>query len=154
MSAPSTPCAGLHEIFQPCGEVMAISQRPPRQSVPTLEAWARAVELCAGCHRREQCLADELDAMRRGFRTLGVHGGTTPPERMAMVSVARHRPPRVASKLSGRSAGDLRPIRHGTHSGYVTHLARGERACDECRSAHSAYRAARARARREGARTA
>lgn len=75
-----------------------------RVSVAVREAWSAAVEICQGCHRRDDCLADELAAMRRGYRTLGVHGGTTPPERVAMLSLQRLSPPRITSKAGDRTA--------------------------------------------------
>ena len=40
-----------------------------------------------------------------------------------------------------RPKRQLKPIKHGTRNGYVTHRRRGEQPCTECLAAHAAYRA-------------
>lgn len=44
---------------------------------------------------------------------------------------------RINAPFTGSNRGQGR---HGTHSGYVTHHAAGEPACDECKAAHAAWR--------------
>ena len=79
------PCIGREELFQPSGELVAFGRRQPAQSKPVLEAWGVAKTLCGTCSRVEACLRAELAAMRAGARTMGVHGGTDPRERAAML---------------------------------------------------------------------
>ena len=46
---------------------------------------------------------------------------------------------RIRDERIARSKTPRQPIRHGTHSGYVTHRRRGEPACEPCRIAHAEY---------------
>lgn len=138
------PCSGLADLFQPPTEGMAMSRARSRDvSRQVRTAWEQAKTICRTCPRREQCLADELVAMRKGYRTLGVHGGTDPLERMAMLDPSRLSPHRIAGRRPPVTPRARKPINHGTHAGYVMHLSRGEQTCDECRAAHTAYRRAR-----------
>jgi len=143
------PCIGREELFQPSGELIAMGRLHPLQSKHVLEAWETAKALCGSCSRAEACLQAELAAMRAGARTMGVHGGTTPPERAAIVD------PTVEVR-DGRRRRQPQPVRHGEVAGYAAHRRRGEQPCDECRAAVAAYNAAYQAKRRgaKGARTA
>jgi hypothetical protein len=136
------PCIGREELFQPSGELVAFGRRQPAQSKPVLEAWGVAKTLCGTCSRVEACLRAELAAMRAGARTMGVHGGTDPRERAAMLDPLEEPAPLAADC--------------GTVGGYHAHRRRGEGACDDCRAAIAKYNAERKAVLRatEGARTA
>lgn len=63
------------------------------------------------------------------------------------VTVAKPKP--VPPKPPKRNGPLPKPINHGTNGGYLAHLRRGQEACDDCRTAHTASRAARKRAQAE-----
>lgn len=130
------PCTGLDEMFLPDAEL--VGHGDDRQTRPVRNAWAQALDVCAGCSSAGACLEGELRMMREGFRTVGIVGGTTPSQRRAMVT--RSELNRVAPYLR-------EPC--GTTGGYAHHLNHGEDPCAECKRANARAKADRKRKRQE-----
>ena len=85
------------------------------------ESNTAAKKICHRCDIEAACLTIAL----ADPELEGVWGGTSHRERQTMRALATHR---------------VRPIKHGTPSGYRTHTRRGEDICELCRDARAAAR--------------
>lgn len=83
--------------------------------------------ICKGCPVVDKC----LEVAIHNGEQYGIWGGTTPEQRRRLLPPKQRR---------------LKPISHGTESGYKTHLRRDEDPCAECQRENS--RAVRERKRR------
>lgn len=94
-----------------------------------------AKRVCGQCPIIVDCLEHAL-TQAEGF---GVWGATTAKERTKIALIGGYPAPHISSVpgLYHRQ----REAQCGTHSGYVTHRARGEEPCGDCRQANRAYKA-------------
>lgn len=130
MTIITGPCAEDPESWFPASTDHAAIQHAAIQ---------HAKAICHTCPAQVACL--EL-AMSNEFGSknarAGIYGGTTPAER-ARMHKDRAEQAKKGQRYTVSGKRVPAPIKHGTHSGYVTHRSRGSAACDPCKAAHSAY---------------
>jgi WhiB family redox-sensing transcriptional regulator len=97
----------------------------------------QAKAICASCPVREQCLEQAI----ADGETVGIWGGLSGREMKA------ERKRRAGGRRGPKPGTTLKPIKHGTISGYSAHRYRGERPCQSCREAAAAYKAERKQGR-------
>jgi hypothetical protein len=103
---------------------------------------ADAVRICHACPVRQECLDHAIAA----GEDHGVWGGLTPGQRWEH---AHGKPANRASRPPS-----MKPIDHGTASGFHQHYRRGSDACQPCLDAYAEYSARRRRAQKNKPATA
>jgi WhiB family redox-sensing transcriptional regulator len=94
-----------------------------------------AQAVCAACPVAEQCLEFAIEV----GETEGIWGGLSGRQ------LRQERQRRAGGRKGPKPGTTLKPIKHGTTSGYYAHRYRGERPCQSCREAAAAYKAERER---------